>query len=143
MPTRARSRSSAIVVRSSVPARRAGPSPRLAKLESRLASVARRARDVSTETEAAIITVGVPTVMGLLASKGTFLPTFGGFHPMLVWGAPMALLGEKAFGGTWGKRVKAAGIGLLACAGNRAGATGSFKVEGDEETGADGDDDDD
>jgi hypothetical protein len=127
MATAARSRSS-LALRSSGSSKKSGPSPRLVKLESRLASVSRRARDVSTDTELAIITVGAPAVLGIMASKDTYLPTIGGYHPMLVWGAPMALLGEKALGGVWGKRVKAAGLGLLACAANRAGATGSFKT---------------
>jgi hypothetical protein len=140
MATRARN---AIVLRSAPVARRSGPSPKLQKLEARLASVARRARDISSETESAMITVGVPAVLGLLRANGTVLPSFGGFHPLLVWGAPLALAGDKMIGGSWGRRVRAAGIGMLACAANDAGHRGTFKVAGDEigasEIGADDD----
>lgn len=153
MATRAPARSSgsAIVLRtqSNTPARRSsGGGKKLEKLEKRLASVSRKAREMSTDAESGLITVGVPAVLGMLQAKGTTLPSFGGFHPMLVWGAPLALLAPRFVGGRWGKRLGAAGVGMLACAGNRAGATGTFKVAGDE-IGADdddevsGDDDDD
>lgn len=119
------------------------------KLEARLQSAARKGRDLASANEDMIFSVAVPAVLGLARSKGKVLPTVGGYHPMLVWGLPLALLGERTIGGKWGKRARAAGIGMLACAANDAGHRGTLKVAGDEigaddddEIGADDDDDD-
>ena len=93
-----------------------------------------------------IFTIGVPAALGFLRANGKVLPTFSNFHPLLVWGAPLALLGEKVAPGKWGKRLRCAGVGMLACAANDAANRGSLKVAGDEigadddEVGADDDD---
>lgn len=138
-------RRSSLAVRSYAPARRSGPSPKLKAMEARVASIARKTRDVATANEEMLITVGVPAALGFARASGHVLPTFANFHPLLVWGLPMALLGEKVVGGAWGKRVRAAGVGMLACASNDAAHRGTLKVEGDDIAGDEiaGDDDDD
>lgn len=124
-------------------------SKKLQKLEERSKSIMRRAKEQAYEAEEALITIGTPAVVGLLEANGTKLPTFGGFDPMLVWGAPLALLAPKIIGGRWGMRFSAAGVGMCSVAANNAAKKGTFKVAGDEdeigadddEIGADDDDD--
>ena len=110
------------------------------KLEKRLQAANRAKREVTEETEDAVLTVLAPAGVGLLKANGTELPTFGKFDPMLVWGAPLALFSGSVIGGKMGRRLRAAGVGLLAVAANSAATKGSFRVEGDS---IEGDDDDD
>jgi len=117
-------------------------------LEARLGTIARKTRDIASTQEEMLITVGVPAALGFARASGHVLPSFAGFHPMLVWGLPLALLSERVIGGSWGKRGRAAGVGMLACAANDAAHRGTLKVEsagdeiaGDDEIGADDDDD--
>jgi hypothetical protein len=142
---------SAIVLRqaSATPAARRSSNRKFEKLEERLKSVGRKAKEVSQETEEAVITVGVPAVLGLLKANGTNLPTYGKYDPLLIWGAPLALLAPKFIGGRMGRRISAAGVGMLSVAAHGAAQRGSFSVSGDEigydeddEIGADDEDDD-
>lgn len=110
------------------------------KLQERSKRVLQKAREQASEAEEAVITVGTPAVIGLLKANGTNLPTFGGFDAMLVWGAPLALLAPKIVGGRWGRRLSAAGVGMVAVAANRAAEKGTFKVGADEIAGDDDDD---
>jgi hypothetical protein len=112
--------------------RSASISKKIEKAEARLKQVAAKARTVGEQTESAVITIGVPAVLGLLKANGTTLPTFGGFNPLLLWGAPLALLGSSVVGGKMGKRLTAAGVGMLAVASHSAAESGTFKSGGDE-----------
>lgn len=130
-----------------MPARRSGPSPKLKKLEARLAAVARRSRDAAASAELDLITVGTPLMVGFAKSRGVKLPTIGGYSSEIVVGGVAALFGKKLLGGKNGERVKAAGVGLLASIAGKVGEQGTLKVAGDEigadddEIGADDDDD--
>lgn len=136
-------RRTAIVV--AAPRRSKSSNSKLEKLTKHYESARRHLREMSDETEQTVITVAVPAALGLLKAKGTELPTFGGFNPLLVWGAGLAIAGPKLIGGRWGKRIGAGGVGMLAAAAHTSGATGTFRVSGDEigydEIGADDDDD--
>lgn len=144
-------RPAAIIVRQPVKpvARRSTRSPKLEKLEKRLAAVARRTRDSAADAELDLITVGTPLAFGLAKSRGVKLPTIAGYPGEIVVGGLAALFGKRALGGKNGARVKAAGVGLLASIAGKVGEQGTLKVAGDDdEIGADddeiaGDDDDD
>ena len=142
-------RPTAIVVRQAAKpiARRSGPSPKIAKLEKRLAAVARRTRDATAEAELDLITVGTPLALGMMKARGVKLPTIAGYSSEIVVGGVAALFGKKLLGGRNGERVKAAGVGMLASIAGKVGEQGTLKVAGDDdevagdEIGADDDDD--
>lgn len=124
---RSASKSSAITV--------SRPNPykgKLLRAEERLKAVAKRAHSGMMEQEEAAIAIGAPLVLGLLEARGTRLPTVGGIDPAIVWGAALALLGPKALKGKNGKRIAAAGVGLLSSAARDSGKRGSLKVGEDE-----------
>lgn len=102
--------------------------------------LAKRAKAGVEQQEEAAIAVGAALLVGVLENRGTRLPTFMGLDPNLVWGAALALGGPRVMRGKNGKRLEAAGVGLLSCAAKDAAVRGSIKV-GAEEIGDDDDDD--
>jgi hypothetical protein len=133
--------SSALRKRTTV-VRRSGPSPKLIKLQARLKNLGSRAGAKAAGVELRAITVGAPVAFALLERKGVKLPSPMGIDPALIIGGVLAVFGGKA-GGRNGKRMEAAGDGILAYAAARSAARGSVKVSGTEITGGLGDDDDD
>lgn len=130
--------------------RRSGPSPKLVKLQTRLKALGSRAAAKATNVELRAITIGAPVAYAMLEKK-VAIPTVMGIDSCLLLGGALALFGSSAKGRN-GKRLEAAGDGLLAFAAGRSTARGSVKVGGesdDEITGGteilggldDGDDD--
>ncbi len=126
------------------PRRKAGPSPKLAKLEARLKNATKRAGAAAKDKELGLISIGAAAGLAMLEKKGTKLPTVMGLDPALLIGGVLFLGGAKLVAGKNGKRIEAAGEGLLAVAANRSILRGSVKVAGvdDDDDGDDEDDDD-
>lgn len=79
-------------------------------------------------------------LFALAERKGVNIPTIAGLDPAILPGAALSLLAPRYVGGKNGKRLQAAGDGLLALATARAVQRGGVKVSG-VEIGADDDDD--
>lgn len=119
---------------------------KLAKANERLAALGKRAKAGLMEQEEAAISVGVPAVLGFFEGRGTALPTVMNIDPALLYGAALSFAGMKLLKGKNGRRVMAAGVGLLASAGRDSAKRGSIKIGEEEIAGEDyeaaGDDDD-
>lgn len=119
---------------------------KLAKANERVAALAKRARAGLVEQEESAIAIGAPLLLGVVEARGHSLPTVFNIDPAITWGAALAVAGMKFLKGKNGKRVTAAGVGLLASAARDSAKRGSIKV-GEDEVGADdgetaGDEDD-
>lgn len=115
---------------------RHAPNPwrgRALKLQERMSSISKRARAGVAAQEEAAISVGSALVVGVLEARGTRLPSFMGLDPNLLWGAALVLGGPRLMKGKNGKRLEAAGVGLLACAAKDSAVRGSVKVGEDDE----------
>lgn len=124
------------------PRRKSGPSPKLVKLEARLKNATKRAGAAAKDKELGLISIGAAAGLAMLEKKGTKLPTVMGFDPAIVLGTVLFLGGPKLVSGKNGKRLEAAGEGLLAVGASRSIARGSIKVAGGEYPDDDDDDDD-
>lgn len=133
--------SSALRKRTTV-VRRSGPSPKLLKLQARLKNLGSRAGAKAAGVELRAITIGAPVAFAMAERKGVKLPSVMGLDPALLIGGALAVFGGKA-GGRNGKRLEAAGDGILAYAAARSAARGSVKVAGTEIIGGVDDDDED
>lgn len=111
---------------------------KLAKANERLANLSKRARAGLVEQEESAIAIGAPLLLGVLEARGHSLPTVMNIDPAIVWGGALAVAGMKFLKGKNGKRVTAAGVGLLASAARDSAKRGGIKVgEDDVEAGAD------
>lgn len=132
MPKFAR-RSTALVVQNR-------PNPlkgKLAKAHDRIAALTKRARAGMGEQEESAIAIGAPLLLGVLEGRGTRLPTLFNIDPAIVWGGALAVAGMKFIKGKNGKRLTAAGVGLLSSAARDSAKRGGIKVGEDYEAGAD------
>lgn len=128
--------------RASLPVRRKGPSPKMQKLQARVSSLSKRVREGASGHEHAMFAVGAAGLFSL-AEKKTTMPTVMGLDPALLFGAALYLGGPKVLKGSSGKKLEAAGEGLLALGAARSVARGGVRVAGDDEYALAGDDDDD
>lgn len=132
MARRARSSSvQSLVLRPQSPVRKVSVTQSSAyrKLQARLKSTTTRQAQRASKAEDALYAVAAPAIVGVMAANDVNLPSFGGFDPLLVWGAVGGLLGPMLVGGKLGERVGSAGIGLLAVAAHQAAKTGSFRPD--------------
>jgi hypothetical protein len=119
--------------------------PKFVRLQARVANLAKRGRHHAAKNENTLLVLGgaaLPALVQRFSGRG--LPTFAGIDPGILWGA--ALMGiSTQVGGKNGERLMAIGTGVAAPAIARAVTTGTIKVSGDDDVGADdeisGDDD--
>ena len=109
---------------------------KLSKATERLNALQRRARAGFAEQEESAIAIGAPLLLGVLEGRGTRLPSVFGIDPAIVWGGALAVAGMKFMKGKNGRRLTAAGVGLLSSAARDSAKRGSIKVGEDEEVGA-------
>lgn len=133
-------RKAALAVRRPVTA-----SPKYIALANRVQNLRKRGSHAARANEGTLLVLGgaaLPAVISRFTGKP--LPTFGGIDPGLLYGglliaAGMTMKGKNA------ERLKQLGTGVAAPAIARAITTGSVKVSGDDDVGADdeisGDDD--
>lgn len=121
----------ALAKRRSMPNFRRGPSPKLVKLQSRLSSLQKRARERASGHEGVVASTLAPVVMAM-AQKHVNLPTVAGIDKNLLYGGLAYIVGPK-LGGKTGQLVRSAGQGLLAVGAAASAARGGIKVSGDED----------
>lgn len=110
------------------------PNPYRAKLvaaKERLANLSKRGARVAADQELSAITIGAPVALGFAERQGYALPTVMGLDPAVLYGGVLALLSFKVAGKN-GKRMLAAGCGLLASGGRDSIKRGSVRVGEDE-----------
>jgi hypothetical protein len=112
---------------------------KLVKAHERLAALSKRGRAVMADQELSAISIGAPIALGFAERSGLALPTVMQLDPAILYGGAIALLGFKVKGKN-GKRMIAAGVGLLASGGRdsvkRGGVrVGEDEIAGDEEVG--------
>lgn len=103
---------------------------KLAKNTERLQAIARRTRAGIAEQELSAITVGTPVAFAF-AERNWAIPTVMGLDPAVLYGGAMALIGLKLAGKN-GRRLLAAGCGLLASGARDSVKRGGIKVGEDE-----------
>lgn len=113
----------ALAKRSAAPRRHSSASPKLAKLQSRMAQLASRTRSKVMESETRALTVLTPVAFAML-EKNVNIPMPMDLDPAVVIGGVLAVFGPQA-GGRTGKRLEAVGDGLLAFGAGRCAARGS------------------
>lgn len=127
------------------PRRPVTSNPKYLRLQARVASLAKRGHHAAKKHESTLLVLGGAALPALVQRfSGKQLPTFAGIDPGILWGA--ALMGiSSQVGGRNGERLMALGTGVAAPAIARAVTTGTIKVSGDDDVGADdeisGDDD--
>lgn len=136
---KARSRT-AVVVRKPIT-----QNPRYLKLAARVTNLSKRGRHQAAKNEGTLLVLAGAAAPALIQRfTGKPLPTFAGIDPALLIGAAAIAIGMN-MGGKNGERIKQLGVGAAAPAIARAVTTGSIKVSGDDDVGADdeisGDDD--
>lgn len=105
---------------------------KLAKANERLAALSKRARAGMANQEESAIAIGAPLLLGVLEGRGTRLPTLFNIDPAIVWGGALAVAGMKFVSGKNGKRLTAAGVGLLSSAARDSAKRGGIKVGEDD-----------
>jgi hypothetical protein len=117
----------------SLPVRRSGPSPKLVKVQTQLASLRKRAASTGRDNQEMLAGVATAaafaTIEQKMFKKGEKLPTVMGLDPALVYGTVAYLFGKKLAAGKNGKLIEAAGSGLLSYAAGRSVYRGSVKVD--------------
>ena len=111
--------------------------PKLEAAKERLANLSKRGMRAAADQELSAITVGAPVALGFAERQGYALPTVFGLDPAVLYGGALALLGLKFVKGKNGKRLLAAGVGLLGSGGRDSIKRGSVKVGEDEVAGED------
>lgn len=111
--------------------------PKFVRLQARVANLAKRGRNHAAKNENTLLVLGGAALPALVTRfTGRGLPSFAGIDPGIVWGA--ALMGiSTQVGGKNGERLMALGTGVAAPAIARAVSTGTIKVSGDDDVGAD------
>ena len=107
-----------------VPFRR-GPSPRLKKMEARIASGARRAALAARDQRRELTAIGAAGLYGLARGKAWDMPTIGGLNPALLYGVVGYLAPSIGVKGKVGETLRSAGTGLLCVAAEKIARTGS------------------
>lgn len=119
--------------------------PRFVALAGRVKAAGRRSIVSAQRNEDTLLVLAGAAAPALLQRfGGRSLPTVGGIDPGILYGGVCIVLGARMAGKN-GARLRAFGTGLAAPAVARAVTTGSIKVSGDDDVGADdeisGDDD--
>ncbi len=119
--------------------------PRFVALQTRVMSAAKRSKVVAQRNEDTLLVFGGAALPALIQRfTGKSLPTIAGIDPGLLFGGAAIVLSSQV-GGKNGARLKALGTGMAAPGIARAIQTGTIKVSGDDDVGADdeisGDDD--
>lgn len=119
--------------------------PRFVALQTRVAAAGKRTRAVAQKNEDTLLVLAGAAAPALITRfTGKSLPTVAGIDPALLIGGVLLVVGSRMAGKN-GARMKSLGTGMAAPAIARAVQTGTIKVSGDEDVGADdeisGDDD--
>jgi len=125
-------RKAALAVRRPVTA-----SPKYIALANRVQNLRKRGSHVARANEGTLLVLGgaaLPAVISRFTGKP--LPTFGNIDPGLLYGGILIALGMTMKGKN-AERCKQFGTGVAAPAIARAISTGSVKVSGDDDVGAD------
>jgi hypothetical protein len=117
------------LARPSAPIRSNKPSPKLVKLEARLANLGNKARAKVLESETRLVNVAAPVAFAVLESK-VAVPSPFGVDPALALGLLGVVVGMNMKGKT-GKLIDAGADGLLGFGAARSAVRGSiFKAAG-------------
>jgi hypothetical protein len=114
-------------------------SPKYIALANRVQNLRKRGTHAARANEGTLLVLGGAALPAIIARfTGKPLPTFGGIDPGLLYGGIMLAAGMSMKGKS-GERLKQLGTGVAAPAIARAIQTGTVKVSGDDDVGADDD----
>lgn len=130
MPSAARR--TAVVVRKPVT-----QNPRFLRLAARVKNSQKRVHVAAAKNEQTLLVlVGAAAPALITRLSGKSLPTVAGIDPTILFGGLLLAAGMYTAGKN-GERMKSLGLGMAAPGIARAVQTGTIKVSGDDETGAD------